>query len=343
MDNQTYKCPLCESILTRETWIRITGQWEERQKIIIEAKKAIDKYKKQEEELKKKYQEDVKKATKLAEESGVAKGIKKEQSERMRMTKMLQNQTKALQANNKKIQELEKQLKEGKTPQTAGFEYEKEVQKMLSDAFPTDKIQSTGKMGDVIQFVVFNDENVGSVLYECKRTEKYNNGFVKEIKGHQDVARADYAVIVTHAQKENKSKFFIDDEVIVIDPLGLLDLAFLLRNILIDIHRMKLTKEQTDQKGREILRYMQTGEFKKNMVDNLEKVRAAYNLLIKEVNSHKRDWEDRLKIYSAIHQNTQNVRRAIGKIITGTELPQDEEFPSFTIAPLQLVSGNSNK
>lgn len=259
------------------------------------------------------------------------------------MTKMLQNQTKALQANNKKIQELEKQLKEGKTPQTAGFEYEKEVQKMLSDAFPSDKIQSTGKMGDVIHFVVFNDENVGSILYECKRTEKYSNGFVKEIKGHQDAARADYAVIVTHAQKENKSKFFIDEEVIIIDPLGLLDLAFLLRNILIDIHRMKLTKEQTDQKGREILRYMQTGEFKKNMVDNLEKARAAYNLLVKEVNSHKKDWEERLKIYSSIHQNTQNVRYAIGKIITGTELPQNDEFPSFTIPPLQLVSGDSKR
>lgn len=109
---------------------------------------------------------------------------------------------------------------------------------MLNGSFPDDRVQSTGKMDDVIQVVVFANENVGSILYECKRTEKYNNIFIKEIKKHQDVARADYAVIVTHAQKENKSKFFVEEEVMVIDPLGLLDLAFLLRSTLIDMHRM---------------------------------------------------------------------------------------------------------
>jgi ketol-acid reductoisomerase len=51
---------------------------------------------------------------------------------------------------------------------------------------------------------------------------------------------------------------------------------------------MKLTKEKTEKKGQEILRYMQTGEFKKYMMDNVEKSKSAYNLLIKEVTSHKK-------------------------------------------------------
>lgn len=340
MGNQVYKCPLCESLLTREKWIRITGQWEERQKFITSAKKEIEKYKRQEEELKKKYQSDLKKATRLAEESGIVKGVKKEKSERIRMTKMLAGRTKALQESHKKIQELEKQLKEGKTPQIAGFDYEKEVQKMLSETFPEDKVQPTGKRGDVIQIVIFKKEEVGRILYECKKTEKYSSLFIKEIKRHQDVARADYAVVVTHAQKENKSKFFIDENVIVIDPLGLLDIAFLLRTTLLDMHQMKLTKDQVNKKGLEILRYMQMGDFRKNMVDNLEKTRSAYNLLVREVNLHKKDWAERLKIYSSIHQNTQNVRFAIGKIITGKELEETEvdKFPS-AIESLQLQSG----
>ncbi len=157
------------------------------------------------------------------------------------MGKLIQAQTKALQANSKRIQELEKQLKEGKTPQIAGFDYEKEVQRMLKEAYPEDEIQPTGKKGDAIQFVKIKDEIIGSILYECKKTEKYSNSFIDEIKRHQETARADYAVIVTHAQKLNKSKFFIEQNVIIIDPLGLLDIAFLLRTMLLDMHQMKLT------------------------------------------------------------------------------------------------------
>lgn len=338
MDSKTYICPLCESILTKEKWIKITGQWDEQQKFVNSAKKEIEKYKSERIELEKKFQNDLKKASKIAETVGIEKGIKKEKSERERMSKLIQVQTKALQAGSKKIQELEKQLKEGKTPQIAGFDYEKEVQRALREAFPEDEIQATGKKGDAIQFVKIKDEKVGSILYECKKTDKYQGSFILEIKRHQDMARADYAVIVTHAQKEKKSKFFIEQNVIVIDPLGLLDIAFLLRTTLLDLHQMKLTKEQRDKKGQEILMYMQSGDFRKNMVDSLEKTRVAYNLLVKEVGMHKRDWEERLKIYAAIHQNTQNVRFAIGKILTGKELEEGEteKFPTdFEILKLQ--------
>lgn len=338
MSDHTYICPLCESLLTEEKWIKITGQWDEQQKFVSSAKKEIEKYKSERKELEKKFQNDLKKASKAAESIGIEKGVKKEKSERERMSKLIQVQTKALQANSKKIQELEKQLKEGKTPQIAGFDYEKEVQKMLSEAFPEDEIQATGKKGDAIQLVKIKDERIGNILYECKKTDKYQGSFILEIKRHQEVARADYAVVVTHAQKEKKSKFFIEQDVIVIDPLGLLDVAFLLRTTLLDIYEMKLTKEQRNKKGQEILMYMQSGDFRKNMVDNLEKARAAYNLLVKEVNSHKKDWEERIKIYAAIHQNTQNVRFAIGKILTGKELEEGEteKFPTdFEILKLQ--------
>lgn len=212
-------------------------------------KKLLEKSKKEKEELQKKHSLDMKKLTKQAEASGIAKGIKKEKAERERMNKMLQNQAKAIVAGQKKIQELQKQLKEGKTPQIAGFDYEKEVQRMLSENFPEDRIQPTGKKGDVLHLVVLNNNEIGSILYECKKTEKYSNEFIREIKKHQELAKANYAVVVTHASKDGKSKFFIEEDVVVIDPLGLLDMAFLLRGMLIDIHKMKLTREEAKEKG----------------------------------------------------------------------------------------------
>lgn len=339
MDNKQYLCPLCASILTRERWIKITGQWEDSKKQIEAGKKELEKYKKEKLELIKKAEQDKKKAAREAEIIGIAKGVKKEKNQTERMSKMIQKQTRDLQASNKKIQELEKQLKEGKTPQTSGFDYEKEVQKLLSDTFPEDKVASTGKMGDVLQQVMLNAEIVGNILYECKKTDKYSNEFIKEILRHQEFAKADYAVIVTHAQKKDKSKFFLEGKVIVIDPIGLLDLAVFLRLSLIEMHKMKLTKEETKQKGIEILRYMQGGDFRNYMVGNIEQTRKAYDLLIKEINNHKKDWGERLKIYYTIHQNTQNVRRSIGEILTGRQIGEGEleSFPRMKDQDIPLL------
>lgn len=317
-NTQNFNCPLCGSLLVRDKWIKITGQWSAYEKERNENKKLLEKYKKEKEEQEKKHKLDLAKAAKLGEASGIEKGIKKEKGERERMSKMLQNQAKAIIASNKKIQELEKQLKEGKTPQTAGFDYEKEVIKILSENFPEDTLKPTGKEGDVIQYVTFNKNEIGSILYECKKTEKFNNSFIKEVIKHQEIARAEFAVIVTHALKEGKSKFFIEENIIVIDPLGLLDVATLLRSSLVDMHKLKLTREEVKEKGVQILRYMQSGEFRNNMIDTIDKSRKAYELLIREVKDHERVWIERIRLYSSIHENIQGVRKSIGEIVTGS-------------------------
>ncbi len=341
MDNQDYKCPLCGSLLTRDRWVKITGRWSEFEKEREENKKLLERYKKEKAEREKKYKMELKKAAKLAEATGMAKGIKKEKSERDRMGKMLQNQAKAIIASNKKIQELQKQLKEGKTPQTAGFDYEKEVVRILSENFPDDILKPTGKEGDVIQHVTYNNNQVGCILYECKKTDKFNNSFIREVLKHQDTARAEFAVIVTHALKEGKSKFFIEENVIVIDPLGLLDVASLLRSSLLEMHRLKLTKEEVKEKGVQILRYMQSGEFRNNMVDTIEKSRKAYELLVKEVKDHEKAWTERIKLYYSIHENIQGVRRSIGEIVTGGAVElEGYNFVQLTGSELpKLLSG----
>lgn len=339
--DQEYRCPLCQSLLPREKWIKITGQWEENKKIleasrkqIEEAKKNLEIEKKKFAILEKRHMLDMKKAARIGEQAGIVKGKIIEKKEREKMTKMLEKQAKDLSDSHKTIEKLREQIKKGTTPQKEGFDYEKQVQGILSEAYPEDRIKSTGKMGDVLQTVVLNQKEIGSILYECKNTNKFINEFIKEIKRHQETAKADFGVIVTHALKKDKSSFSLEEEIIIIDPLGLLDISFLLRNILIDMHKLKLTKSQVDKKGQEILRYMQTGHFKQNMVDNIQKARSAYDLLVKEVKNHNKDWKDRIKIYSAIHQNTQSVRMAIGQIVSGktVEELESEEFKT-------LVSG----
>ncbi len=374
--NKAYKCPLCESIIAREKWIKITGLWKDREKILEEIKK----YKKEKFEIEKKYrleikkitkeaelagikkgaakeksererlekilsknlkdleannkkiqnlEKEAKKNTKEAEAAGIKKGIAKEKSERERMVKMLEKKTKDLEANNKKIQDLQRQLKEGKTPQIEGFDYEKEVFKLLSDKFPEDLIKSTGKQGDNIQIVRYVGKDIGSILYECKKTAKFDNSFFEETKRHQEKEMANYAVIITHAAKEGKSKFFINEDVIVIDSLRLLDIAFLSRTAIIEMHQLKIGKEKLKQKSEEILKYMQSGEFRSKMLTAINKSEEAYHLMLSEISSHKKDWGKRYELYSTIHANVQLVRGQIGAIITGNNslLEDIKELP----------------
>ncbi|MDH4358948.1 MAG: DUF2130 domain-containing protein [Candidatus Berkelbacteria bacterium] len=312
-----YKCPLCKSILSKERWIRITGQWDEQQKSALEAKKQIQDLKKREEEREKKYKQDTKKISKAASEAGFKRGQEKEKNERTRMSKLLEKRTRDIQIYGKKIQELEKQLKEGKTPQTAGFDYEKEVIAMLNETFTEDNIKPTGKRGDAIQEIVFDNKVIGSILYECKKTSEYKNSFTDEIKRHKEEAKADYGVIVTHAIKNGKTNFFIEDEIIIVGPLCMLDVANWLRGAIIEMYKLKLTGEKYQETGRAILKYMQSGEFKIHMSDSAKKAEEAYSLMVQEINSHKKTWQERYRLYSAIHNNVQTVRLEIGKIITG--------------------------
>ncbi|MBU1523642.1 MAG: hypothetical protein KKG50_03150, partial [Candidatus Omnitrophica bacterium] len=112
-------------------------------------------------------------------------------------------------------------------------------------------------------------------------------------------------------------KFFIEENIIVIDPLGLLDVATLLRNSLVEMHKLKLTKEEVKKKGVQILRYMQSKEFRNNMLDTIDKSRKVYELLVVEVKDHQKVWTERIKLYCSIHENIQSVRKSIGEIVTG--------------------------
>lgn len=332
--SKTYLCPLCQSPLSRERWVKITGQWKDREKILEQKKKEIEKIKQEKFEAEKKYKLQAKKLAKEAEIIGIKKGIAKEKSQTERMTKMIAKQTKDLQESQKKIKLLEKQLQEGTTPQIEGFDYEKEVFKLLSENFPEDEIKSTGKKGDNIQFVKFGEKEIGSILYECKKTSSFSNAFILEVKKHQEAAMANYAVLVTHASKKGKSKFFVENGVIVVDPLGLLDVAFLLRETIIEMHQLKLTKEKMNQKSEAILKYMQSGEFKSRMINTIEKAEEAYINMAEEMKHHKKDWEKRFEIYSSIHGNVQSVRAQIGVIITGDEslLDQIKALPRLDVA-----------
>src|SRR4030042_2099816 len=92
LQTREYRCPLCESLLNREKWTKITGQWEESKKQLEDQKKLAEKYQKDKIELEKRAAIDKKRAAREAEARGIVKGIQKEKGQTIRMTKMIKKQ-----------------------------------------------------------------------------------------------------------------------------------------------------------------------------------------------------------------------------------------------------------
>src|SRR5258706_15087581 len=146
MANKKFTCPLCDSILTENKYLKIVGVWEEQAK----AKKAIEEKLKDAERQKKdiiqQQKETLKKMqqqSKLAIKDGIEKGKEKEKKRANRLSLMVQKQTADLQNANSQIKALQKHLKDGTTPQDAGRDFEKELIKQLQKEFPLDKVAGT--------------------------------------------------------------------------------------------------------------------------------------------------------------------------------------------------------
>jgi hypothetical protein len=147
---------------------------------------------------------------------------------------------------------------------------------------------------------------------------------------------ADYGVIVTWATKEGRQGFWVEGDIIIVHPYGVLDIAIFLRETLVQMYTLKISKSEFETKGKALLEFMQSEEFRTRIQDSISKSRDAYEVLKKEVKTHVSTWKKRLKIYEGIHRNTgaiQNIVRYVllhGKI--PEKLPETKELPALPIS-----------
>lgn len=305
------------------------------------AKKDVEKAqaeaKKEIEDVKRQIDRKIRYAERKAVKIGIEKGKEREQKRTEEYIKRLSKKTERVKELQDKIVDLEKQLKEGKTAQIAGFDFEKEVIERLKAEFPSDKFQKTGKRGDIKHIVMVKDESAGVILYECKKTEQFSGSFIEQIR--QDCARvnANYGVLVTWAQKKGKVGFWIDQEIIIVHPWGAVDVARVLRAAIVEMHTLKLTRDEVEKKGKVILHYMQSEAFKNDIRDTINRSKRAYELLIKETKQHKKMWLNRYRQYKGIYENTSRVNQNVSMILTSGYMPKRlPRAPMLPGMPLRL-------
>jgi hypothetical protein len=264
------------------------------------------------EKMKESIKAQVEKAT-LKTQEGLIKAHRTLESTRKQMSTLQQQNLKQ----QERIRNLETQLKNQTTPQLEGLLYEDKLIEALQKDYSHDRFVHTGKGGDILHYIVHNKEEVGLIVYECKRVGHWQSAHAEQAYNAKIQRKADYAVLVTSASKKGTGGFFIEKGVIVVSPGGILALAAILREQIIRIAQLKLTKAQREEALEKTMEYLQGAEFKNALDLIIRKTVEMYDELKKECHDHVKGWKKRYDSLKSVYINTSQVQTKTTALISG--------------------------
>ncbi len=285
--------------------------------------------KKEKEDIIKQKKQEIKEAEKKALEQGKIKEKKRADM----LSSMLQKKMGDIEEQSKMIKELKEQLKKGSTPQLEGVNLEIELVKELKNKFPHDKIEHHGKGGDIHHYVVCEGKEIAMIVYECKKTQKFNKSYITQIKNDVIKNNANYGVLVTLACDKKQSQFWTEKDILIVHPFGAPYIAEVLRKSLIQLHSLKLSDKELNERAKKLLEYIKGNKFRNSVKDNINRAKELYELLNKEVEYHKTLWEKRHEHYNAIAQQSKKIDED-SKQIVGEDLGEEIlEQPLIELKP----------
>src|SRR4030042_3148581 len=339
---KTYKCPLCSSVLSEDRYLKVVGAWQEKEKIQKEIKDKLreaedqkrllvqqakkDKLELQRERhrlveerkgLKQEFEREFKKQSRQLEKQGVEKGKMAEKRRADKLAYQLEQKMGTIGSMNDKIKQLKEQLKKGTTSQVEGLDFEKLVVKELEKDFPEDTIEPHGKKGDIVQVVFHNKKELGRILYECKKTDKFAKSYIRQTKIAVAQRKASFGVLVTAAFKKDTEGFFVENDIIVVHPFGVCYISQVLRNNIIELAAARASKKEIDKKAKDLINYISGEEFRNIANDTIYRAKLLGDILKKVVKSHANLWQDRFDHYKNIHLNISLLQHNTKAILKG--------------------------
>ena len=274
----------------------LQGVLQERNQKLAEAQKAQAGLIKKQREL-----DDAKRELELTVEQRVQEGLaevrtqaKRDAEEGLKLKVMEKDQTIA--SMQKKIEELKQKAEQG-SQQTQGEVQELQIESLLRAKFPYDTIEPVPKGefgGDALQRVVSPSGLMsGTILWESKRTKKWNNDWLVKLREDQRRAKAELSVIVSRALPEGVETFDVIDGVWVTHPRCILPVATILRHTLLQVSTAKLISDGQQTKAEMIYQYLTGPRFRQRVEAIVEAFSSMQDDLDKERKAIMKQWAKR--------------------------------------------------
>ncbi len=264
-------------------------------------------------------------------ETGIEKGVKQQRARLKKQEGELQktnNKMKQLkrsldlsaekyQQANIEIKKLKEQIGKGITPQIEGLLEEHILLAKLRELFPKDKFDHPGKGGDIIQHVIEQGQEIGKIVYECKKVKHYDKKFVEQAKTARRIHEADFAVLVTNAFPSKKQYYFVEKTVFVISPINLEPITQTLRESLVKIHMLRMSNAARSRAVQKVYDYLSSNQYSNKVNDMANQLLDLGKELKIEMHSHRRVWEKRYRIYSTLFNDIGVIDNKLRSLIKG--------------------------
>jgi hypothetical protein len=240
-----------------------------------------------------------------ADLAGAREKAKKEAEEELKLKVLEKDQT--ITAMQKQVEELKRRAEQG-SQQLQGEVQELELEALLSAKFPRDTIQAVPKGefgGDVLQRVLGPLGQVcGTILWECKRTKNWSDGWLPKLREDQRSAKAELAVILSPALPREIETFGFIGEIWVAHPKVALPVALALRQTLIEAAAARQASDGQQTKMEMVYQYLTGPRFRQRVQAIVEAFSSMREDLEREKKAITRQWAKREEQIDRVMQAT---------------------------------------
>jgi hypothetical protein len=230
---------------------------------------------------------------------------KKEAEEELKLKVIEKDQT--ITAMQRQIEELKRRAEQG-SQQLQGEVQELQLESLLRAKFPRDTIQPVAKGdfgGDVLQRVIGPLNQIcGTILWESKRTKNWSDSWLPKLRDDQRAAKADIAVILSHALPKEVETFGFLDGVWVADPKVALPVALSLRQSLIEVSAARQATQGQQTKMEMVYGYLTGPRFRQRVQALVEAFSSMKEDLDREKKTITRQWAKREEQIDRVMQAT---------------------------------------
>jgi hypothetical protein len=230
---------------------------------------------------------------------------KKEAEEELKLKVLEKDQT--IGAMQRQIEELKRRAEQG-SQQLQGEVQELELETLLAVKFPRDNIQPVPKGefgGDVLQRVTGPlGQKCGTILWECKRTKNWSEGWLAKLREDQRTAKAELAVIVSPVLPKEIETFGFLGEIWVAHPKVAVPVALALRQTLIEAAAARQAADGQQSKMELVYQYLTGPRFRQRVQAIVEAFSSMRDDLEREKKAITRQWAKREEQIDRVMQAT---------------------------------------
>ena len=224
----------------------------------------------------------------------------------------------------KQMADMQRQL-EQKPGELQGEALEAYLKRQLQTEFPVDRIEDIkrGQYGADLTQEVFDGQlgTCGIVVWEAKRTKRWNDNWLAKIKADADRVGAHLRVIVSETLPTEIRNFGLKEGVWVSNLECALPLAQALRSQLIEGTRLQRARQGMGLKMDEIYQYLTSQRFGERIQLMVETWIALEKQVDTEERSMNRQWKERRKQLARIRNSTIEMFTDFSNIL-GQEIAQ---------------------